>query len=114
MMGFIFEFVKRRVSKEKIRFTENGFDLDLTCILSGKVYPFYEYDSVNCKFGIQLCSLRVVSRDCGTLPPRFPPLRPYLGNRLSACGKYGGLLVKCDWVFSLIAVVCGGILQFQT
>lgn len=54
MMGFIFEFVKRRVSKEKIRFTENGFDLDLTCILSGKVYPFYEYDSVNCKFGIQL------------------------------------------------------------
>lgn len=36
VMGFIFEFVKRRVSKEKIRFTENGFDLDLTCILSGK------------------------------------------------------------------------------
>ena len=28
--------VKRRVSKEKIRFTENGFDLDLTCILSRK------------------------------------------------------------------------------
>lgn len=36
-MRFIFEFVKRRVSKEKIRFTENGFDLDLTCILSDGV-----------------------------------------------------------------------------
>ena len=61
-----------------------------------------------------MSSLRVVSRDYGTIPPRFPPLRPYLGNRPSACGKYGGLLVKCDWVLSFIAVVCGGILQFQT
>ena len=33
-MRFVFEFVKRRVSKEEIRYTENGFDLDLTCILS--------------------------------------------------------------------------------
>ena len=61
-----------------------------------------------------MSSLRVVSRDYGTIPPRFPPLRPYLGNKPSACGKYGGLLVKCDWVLSFIAVVCGGILQFQT
>lgn len=32
-MRSIFEFLKHRVSKQKIRFTEGGFDLDLTCIL---------------------------------------------------------------------------------
>lgn len=31
-------------------------------------------------------------------------------NRFLVCGKYGGLFVKCDWVFSFIVVVCGGIL----
>ena len=68
------------------------------------------FKNISCNFGIQSGNIEGLTG----LSPSFPSLRPYLGKGPSACGKYGGRLVKCRCVFSLFAVVYEEIVQFQT
>ena len=76
-MGFIFEFLKHRVSKQKIRYREDGFDLDLTCILSTVYYTNQGCSkrlkslptSFGNQFGIQL-QPREFCEDSGDCPFR--------------------------------------------
>lgn len=77
-MRSIFEFFKRRVSKQKRRFTEGGFDLDLTCILF-------------------MCGF---ARIYGILPSFFS-LMTLFGQKflLDACSEHGGLSVKSVKLF---------------